>query len=505
MSKYSLINQTYKNISSGWISISIVASVNIVLTPILLEELGKSAYGIWLIVFNILSYLYLSDFGITNSITRLYSKYSMSDPSRLEKLVSTSYFFIFCIDAVLILLFVSISDSLFYYLELDDSNYQIYSFIVIVAIFEIAIQLVLRLNIGILKGTHRYDLTYKIEGFSSILRISTILIFLKLELFDIYTFAIIYSGSRIIADSVSIYFIKDIIKKVRPFFDVVSFKEIFNIGSSSIIITIANTIVISLPIVLFGKFFGVESVVLYSIPLSIMIILSRLINTVYQGLIPRSSELKSIGIVDDIFNISSFSTKTSLAIGFVFLGFFIVFGDEIIKFWLGDNALLEGEFRIVYNILVLMLFYVFIETSIKANVFILKSTGRHWLVTTEVFFGVLIMYLCSFVFYEYLHKYVFAASLVLLSVFKFIFYKIAIYRYKVEIYSMPSLVLLLSLLYACLLLVLSTYVYIVGMEKMVLFLFFTLSYCAIVYTKVLTLHERSGVIEQLNLIKEKVF
>ena len=445
-SKFSLIRQTYKNIASGWLSILLIAGVNIIVTPVLLNELGKELYGLWFIVFNLLTYFYIADFGVTSAITRLYAKYKISSPNNIRELISTSYILVICIDALSILFIFLYSDDIFNYLEINDKYYKIYSFLILVAIFELGTQFILRVNIGILKGLHRYDTAYKLESFSAVLRLSLVFLLLTLDSFDVYSFAIVYSGSKIVADSLSIYFVKNTLKEFRLIVDKKVVKELLDIGSSSIISSVASTLMNSLPILLFGKFFGIESIFLYSIPFAIMIILTRLTNSIYHGLTPRSSELKAMNNLTEIHKISSFSIKVAITIGFLFLSFFSIFGDSLMHYWLGNETLLESDFIVMNNIFLILLVYLFMETIVKANVFIYKATGLHWAVTIESVLSVFIMYISSYTLYDLLHEYVFSVALLFVGVFKFIYYKL-VARNRIDTYSISVGVLIINTLY----------------------------------------------------------
>ena len=96
--------------------------------------------------------------------------------------------------------------------------------------------------------------------------------------------------------------------------------------------------------------------------------------------------------------------------------------------------------------LIILLFFVFLETSQKINIFIYKSTGLHWFVTLESIISTSLLYLSSFFLYSYFGFYVFAISLVIVGFFKFIFYKF-IARQKVPTYSMSFLSLLVFCLF----------------------------------------------------------
>ena len=498
--KFSLIKQTYKNIASGWLSILLIAGVNIIVTPILLNELGKELYGLWFLVFNLLAYFYIADFGITSAITRLYAKYKISSPNNISELISTSYILVICIDVLSVFFILLYSDDIFNYLEINNNYYKIYSFLILVAVIELGTQLILRVNIGILKGCHRYDTAYKLESFSAVLRLSLIFLLLALNSFDVYTFAIVYTGSKIVADSLSIYFVRDILKKFRPIIDKKAAKELLDIGSSSLITSVASTLMNSLPILLFGKFFGIESIFLYSIPFAIMIILTRLINSIYHGLTPRSSELKAMNNLTEIYAISSFSIKISVVIGFLFLSFFIIFGESIMHYWLGNETLLESDFIIMNNIFLILLGYLFMMTIVKANVFIFKATGFHWFVTIETILSIFLMYMFSYTLYGILNEYVFSVSLLFLGVFKYLYYQFS-GRSKIKTYSLFAPILMMILVFIGSIYFINLFLLTSILFKFLLFILISMLFILYVYFKLFNEYERHEIKSQLAKFK----
>ena len=442
----SFLKQTYSNIISGWGSIAVVAIASIVLTPLLLNNLGKEIYGLWLIIFNFLGYLYLADFGITNAIIRLYAKYNVDEKKDLSKLISTSYFIVILIDLILILILVISKDSIFRFLNIKNEFVEIFTFLFLVGIVEIFSQFILRVNIGILKGKHKFDYAYRLEGLAAFLRLIVISALLITNTFSIFTFAILYSFIKIFSDGLSLIYIWKDLKRFRFEIDFKTFRELFDIGSSTLLSSVSGLLINSLPILLFGKFFGLASVFLYSIPMAVSRILTRLINTFYNGVTPKSSELKTLNNLKEIEEISSFGVKFSILLSFSFLLFVIIFGETVFNFWLGNSVITGNDLIILSNMLIILLFFVFLETSQKINIFIYKSTGLHWFVTLESIISTSLLYLSSFFLYSYFGFYVFAISLVIVGFFKFIFYKF-IARQKVPTYSMSFLSLLVFCLF----------------------------------------------------------
>lgn len=449
--KKSFKDQIYRNIVSGWSAIFLMTIVGILLTPTILNQYGKEVYGIWFLIFNFIAYFYLVDFGFTSAITRLFASYNADKNFNTIKLISTAYLTIILIDIFLFVALLTFKDSVFSFLNIKHELYRLFTLLFYVGIFELVTQLVLRVNIGILKGLHRFDVAYRLEGMTAILRLVLVFWLLFIDTFDIVFFALIYSGSKIISDLISFAYIKEQLKGLMLTFDKQSFKDLIDLGSSSFLNSLAGVLLNSLPLLLFGRFFGVEEVFLYSIPFAVSIILTRFINAIYHGLTPKAAELQVFGERQKIFEISSFSVKTATLICFCALSFFIIFGEGVLYIWLGTGVLQSEEIKTMHKILLILLGFIFFETSQKPNIFVYKSVGLHWIVTTETFCSVIIFYISSICLYDSTGKMVFAWALLLVGVFKYCFYKF-IGRVKVKTYSLPLITvvftaIILSLLF----------------------------------------------------------
>ena len=330
----------------------------------------------------------------------------------------------------------SFKKEIFTFLEIDEQFYDLFIFLFYVGVFELTTQFVLRINIGILKGSHRFDVAYRFEGLAAFLRLSSAGILVFFESFNIFAFSVLYSASKIICDSLSFAYIGKQIKGVRPLLDKTCLKDMLDVGASSLIISISAVVLNSLPIILFGKIFGVGNVFLYSIPFSVSIILTRLINAIYHGFTPRAAELKVTGNEDDIFEISSFGVKFAVLICFCFLSAVIGVGNEVLQLWLGTGTVTADERYLMYMILVILLGFVFFETAQKPNIFVYKSVGLHWIVTTETLLSVVVFLLFSLLFFDVLDELVFALGLLSVGIFKYFYYKF-VGRAAVRTYSLP--------------------------------------------------------------------
>ncbi len=493
-----LINQTYKNILNGSFAIFLVAASSLILTPVILNNLGKELYGLWLIVFNFLAYFYLIDFGITNAIVRLFAKYKATRKRDLYKLISTSYILITFLSALLIFLLIELREPIFTFLEIRDELINVFNFIYFVGVLEISSHLILRVNIGVLKGKHRYDLAYNLEGLAAISRLIVVLLLSVAGFFNIFNFTLAYACIKIFCDGISFYLLRNEIRSIRLIFDLDIFKELSNIGSSSLLISVLNFLIYSVPILLFGKYFGLINVVLYSIPFAVMRLVTRVINTIYNGINPAASELKALGDIKQIQKISSFGVKLASLISLPALGFCIIFSKEVLFLWLGNSELNSSDLNVMSNILVMLFVFLIFENILKINTFIYKSTGYHWYVTLETLLSSVLLYLVSYFLIDSLNFYIFSFALILVGAFRYFYYKF-ISLFIMRTFSMPIINFLIILFYCSLLFLIDPYIQNIFL-KFIIFACWLMLYVSLSYMFLFNKNERHTILNQFNSI-----
>jgi len=103
MSNYNkVINQEERpslliNALSNWTALIITVVVSLFLTPYIISHLGKTGYGIWVLISSIIGYYGILDLGFTSAITRYVARYAgQKDYRALNETISTSLA-MFCI------------------------------------------------------------------------------------------------------------------------------------------------------------------------------------------------------------------------------------------------------------------------------------------------------------------------------------------------------------------------------------------------------------------------
>ena len=157
----------------------------------------------------------------------------------------------------------------------------------------------------------------------------------------------------------------------------------------------------------------------------------------------------------------------------------------------------------MFNLLIVLLFFLFLETTQKVNIFIYKSSGFHWYVTLESLISVVCLYLFSFFLFDYLGLYIFAFALVLTGLIKYIFYKFILSKYM-KTYSLSVAVLTIMTLYCLLLFCINLILLDSFVEKLIIFLGWVFGYMTVCYFYLLNSDEKNLISNQLNIISSKI-
>jgi O-antigen/teichoic acid export membrane protein len=80
------------NVFSNWVQIAWVMAWGIVMVPIYLSHLGKTDYGIWLLINSMVGYYGLLDFGVHNAVVRHVARFlGLDDPESLNEVFNTAF------------------------------------------------------------------------------------------------------------------------------------------------------------------------------------------------------------------------------------------------------------------------------------------------------------------------------------------------------------------------------------------------------------------------------
>ena len=260
-----------KHLSLGLIYKILGMGLSYISIPLFLKYLGEKDYGLWMVIFSTISWIFMFDLGIGNGLrNRLTQCLVEGNISEAKKYITTGYIilsFIACIILILGILGVQIFN-IKDLLSLDGYS-EVFLKKLILIVFIITI---LNFIIGLYKIFYAAEHNSTIGNFSNLIFqgifILALLILKKLNLISLINIGIIYPGLNLIIGLILTvrYFKKhkELIPRLK-YFDRKKIKSIGGTGIEFFTIQISMLVILTTDNIIITKLLGVEAVTPYNI------------------------------------------------------------------------------------------------------------------------------------------------------------------------------------------------------------------------------------------------
>lgn len=153
-------NRMVKNVAANWVHLVYGMVWGIVLTPIFVKTLGKSDYGIWLLIHSMVGYYGLLDLGTRSAVIRFVSRgLARKDHQEVNEIVNTAIAIYSAIGAAALLLSVALGFLLPHFEKFAASEHPDVTLLVILIGANVAIALPGKMIEGVLSASERFDLS----------------------------------------------------------------------------------------------------------------------------------------------------------------------------------------------------------------------------------------------------------------------------------------------------------------------------------------------------------
>lgn len=363
------------NIFSNWAGLIVSVIIAFVVSPIIVNTLGKELYGIWTIIISITGYFTVLDFGVNTAIVRyVSSSFAQKNYTAARSVYSTSII-IFAIVAIAILLFSAIFG---YFLpDIFDIHQVARSYIYIVFVIsaiDLASGLIFSVILGSLVGLQEFKLINGTSISVNIVR-SVILVWSLHSGASLLTLAILQLVSSIVRTGCQYAFLRKKYKFIYFERNAVCRKTFANIYSYSVysfIIAISLKLLFYTDSVVIGALIGVEHVAFYAIPSSILDYLEKFIWAMIAVLIPVISANQAKGVDAGNAALYIIGTRYSLIVIMPIVITLYFYGDDFICLWMGPEF---GE-RSLLVLRYLLIGFTFSFSQLIAHG-ILKGISKH--------------------------------------------------------------------------------------------------------------------------------
>ncbi|MEK4099360.1 MULTISPECIES: oligosaccharide flippase family protein [unclassified Bacillus (in: firmicutes)] len=336
------INQRKAGVLLSYALTGTNALVGFIYIPILLYFLGKDEYGLYQLMGSFLVYLGLFDFGLSNTVTRYYSKYiALKDEKAKENVLAIST----VIYILLTMILVVVGIILYFYLDeifnnaLTPSEIASAEKIYIIILITTVITISTSVFNAIITANEQFMFLKGLSIIQTIMRPIIVFAVFSIEASALIV-VIIQALINVLGIVLKIYYsLKKLQVKVKlHYWDMPLLKEMFRYSFFIFITALMDQIFWRSDQVILGIIVGTSSVAVYSIGSQIIMnymTLSTAMSGVFLPSITKKvTENVSNDELTDIF--IKLGRLQYIILGAVLTGF-IMFGKEFIYIWVGDS------------------------------------------------------------------------------------------------------------------------------------------------------------------------
>lgn len=346
-------------------------------TPWMINKIGKSDYGIYILVVTFLNY-FVVDFGMYQAINKLLSEFRVTNQREEEnKVISVASRIYLTLDIVVLFILVLI----YHFVDLIFINLtenELYKFKIVFLIS--GLFGVLSFPFGFLKGIYQaHEFYAQTKIFDFIQRVGLILFTVILLLFDfrLYALVVVYGGVPFLINILRlIYLYNKGIKFNLDFWDKVIAKKIFSISSFLLLIVLADLFLNNISPTLIATFANTEEIAIFAIGSTLYGYVYTFSNAINGLFIPRVSKFYINNQEKDLNElIRRVIVVQCVIVGFISIGI-VALGDIFIDLWVGN------DFRCSYYVAVLLIIpaflvnvqqiestYLFVRNEVKYTVY----------------------------------------------------------------------------------------------------------------------------------------
>ena len=336
------MNQFKYGFFLGYIELALVNILGILLTPFIIKSLGIEEYGLYILVGASVAYLSLFDMGINNAIIRFVSRYREENNILAERQFLGTTVLLYCIISFLVIIVgVVISFNLNYLFDdvITDNQLSQMQIMSLILVFNIAIVLPSNIFPAICTAYEKFVFPRFIKITRIILRSLTIIAVLSYIQAAI-ALIIIDTAFNLLTAVVGYLYTKKKLKIKYNFSKhrLSDFKSICSYSFLILIISFTQYLQWQAGTLVVGFDQDTTQVAIYSIGIMLGSYLGAFAGIVNSMLIPKATRL----VVNESAPEKLTQEITKVArlnnyISFLFLGGFIVLGQDFIQLWLGNG------------------------------------------------------------------------------------------------------------------------------------------------------------------------
>ena len=314
--------------------------VALFMMPFVIRELGTIAYGFWVVLQSLTSYMFLLDFGVRSSLNRHLAKFhAQGEHHEANRVINTglAVYLVVCIVIIALSCLLGLTFQSFFPIQELDSITIFWTVILVGS--GVALHFPAAVFGSVLTGLQRYDLMNIAQILSLSVRTGLIVFSLKLG----YSLLAI-SWATFFASLLNLVLLYGLATRVysamRLDLSLPSFsglKLLANHGFYAYILIGGTRVITDAGNIVVGAFVGATAVAIYAIASSLTTYATSVISGISTTIPPAASKLEAMGEYKGLQALCIRGTKFILLTGLPVLLTFILTGETFIRLWVGED------------------------------------------------------------------------------------------------------------------------------------------------------------------------
>ena len=334
-----VVKQLIRNVFTSWAGMAVTLAITFLFTPYLIDQLGKSQYGIWSLVFSLIAYMKLADAGMNQAVAKYIPQYyATGDYDQLNQVVSSAARIYTVISLLIVALSVGLAFGVLQFFHIEPRYLEVARITLILIGTNQAVTYIF-IPFASLLPFHRADIVnyFEIGG----MLIQTLLIVVMLELGLGLT---AMAGVVLVVNIISHCWRYQIRRKKFP---MVKFsraaitgektRALLTYGSYSLLIVAAWIVIFQTDNIVIGKFLSMEAVAVYAVPAAIVTQLRNTINAIAVPIVPTISHINAQQDDRQVMEIYLRSTRYLYYLSALICVGALIFGGPFILLWVKDG------------------------------------------------------------------------------------------------------------------------------------------------------------------------
>lgn len=363
-----------RNILSNWIALILNILAGFFLLPFVVRTLGTEAYGFWVLLQALISYMFLLDFGVRSSLNRYLAKFlSEEDVEEVNRAFNTGWAVYLLVAGVVVCLSCVTAVVLPSFFSFSTLDAWTIAWTTVVIGASVAIRFPTAVLGALLTGLLRYDLM-NIAQIGSLSIRTILIVFALVKGYGVLGMA----GATLFAGVVELFFQYAFALRLYPQLTISlslsrrsTLKILANHGTYAYILLAASRVVTDAGVIIAGLVAGAQAAAIYGVATTLTSYANSVVSGISTVVAPMASTLEVKGEAKDLQTLCTRGSKYILFVGLPILFTFIISGETFLTLWIGE------EMRASYGPLVLLSLGWAFNYGQTAGASILMGLSRH--------------------------------------------------------------------------------------------------------------------------------